>query len=196
MQGTTRESAISSRVDAKWAARCLPTGSMRVVSPPTAPPVIGWKEYLDLPELGIHHIKAKVDTGARSSALHVERITVLEERPDGSAELLLCLAPDRRHPDRVQNIRVHQIARIPVTDSGGHREIRPLIETTLVLGPVVKRIRLTLTDRSSMLFRMILGRKALEGTFIVDVGCKYLFGRPRRRSPRAREPLSPSGSPP
>ncbi len=160
-------------------------------SEPSPPIVVGWKEYLDLPDLGIHQLKAKVDTGARSSALHVDEITVLEEHPDGSAELLLRLAPDRRHPDRHHETRVHQIARVPVVDSGGHREIRPLIETTVVLGPVVKRIRLTLTDRSSMLFRMILGRKSLEGAFVVDVGRKYLLGRPRRRRAAVREPEPP-----
>lgn len=159
--------------------------------PSPTPLVIGWKEYVTLPELGIHRLKAKVDTGARSSALHVDCITVLEEHADGSAELLLRLAPERRHPERLHEVRVRQIARIPVVDSGGHRELRPLIETTLELGPVVKRIRLTLTDRSSMLFRMILGRKSLEGSFFVDVGRKYLLGRPRRRLRDVREPESP-----
>lgn len=162
------------------------------MSPPLdrtqAPVLVGWKEYLDLPDLTIRGLKAKVDTGARSSALHVDEIVVLSEEPDGSGELLLRLAPDRRHPERRQEVRAHQIARIPVVDSGGHREIRPLIETTLVLGPVTKRIRLTLTDRSSMLFRMILGRKSLEGSFLVDVGRKYLLGRPRRRRTAIRDP--------
>ncbi|MFN8164384.1 MAG: RimK/LysX family protein [Solirubrobacterales bacterium] len=152
---------------------------------------VGWKEYLHLPELGIRALKAKIDTGARSSALHVDAIHTLEEHADGSAELLLRLAPDRRHPERPHEVQVHQIARVAVIDSGGHREIRPLIETTLRLGPVEKRIRLTLTDRSSMLFRMILGRKSLEGSFVVDVGRKYLLGRPRRRHASVREPESP-----
>jgi hypothetical protein len=150
--------------------------------------LVGWKEFLDLPDLGIRALKAKVDTGARSSALHVDEIIVLSQEPDGSGELLLRLAPDRRRPEVHQEARVHQIARIPVVDSGGHREIRPLIETTLVLGPVQKRIRLTLTDRSSMLFRMILGRKSLEGSFLVDVGRKYLLGRPRRRRTATPDP--------
>jgi hypothetical protein len=64
-----------------------------------------------------------------------------------------------------------------VRDSGGHPELRPLIETDLVLGPVRKRIRMTLTNRSGMLFRMILGRKALEGDFRVDVAQKYRLRR-------------------
>jgi hypothetical protein len=69
------------------------------------------------------------------------------------------------------------LRRVTVADSGGHHEIRPLISTELVLGPVRKQIFLTLTDRSGMLFRMILGRKALEGDFVVDVAQKYLLRR-------------------
>jgi hypothetical protein len=69
------------------------------------------------------------------------------------------------------------LRRVTVTDSGGHPEIRPLIATELVLGPVRKQIFLTLTDRSGMLFRMILGRKALEGDFLVDVSQRYLQRR-------------------
>lgn len=149
------------------------------VTPPSGGPlVIGWKERVALPELGIPSLKAKVDTGARTSALHVAALRVLEEGDAGEAELEVTLAPDRRRPDRLVRARVHQIARIRVTDSGGHRELRPVIETDLLLGAVRRRIRLTLTDRSTMLFRMILGRKALEGRFLVDVSKKYVQPAP------------------
>ena len=142
------------------------------------PIAIGWKEYVALPELGVPSLKAKVDTGARTSSLHVAAIRRLAGSEDGPAELELTLAPDRRRPERLVRARVHQLARIRVTDSGGHAELRPVIETLVVLGPVAKRIRVTLADRSPMLFRMILGRKALEGDFMVDVGRKYLQPRP------------------
>ncbi len=142
--------------------------------------LIGWKEYVALPELGIAALKAKADTGARTSSLHVAEIRTLAQLPGGQADLELVLEPSRRRPERRVTARVRQLARIAVTDSGGHREVRPVIETLVVLGPVAKRIRVTLTDRATMLFRMILGRKALEGDFVVDVACKYLHPRPRR----------------
>lgn len=147
--------------------------------PPQANAVlIGWKEYVALPELGVERLKAKVDTGARTSSLHVASIRTLTDLGAGSADLEVILAPDRRHPERLVTAVVRQLARIQVTDSGGHRHLRPVIETTVVLGPVTKRIRVTLADRSTMLFKMILGRKALEGDFVVDVASKYLLSQP------------------
>lgn len=150
---------------------------------PGLPATIGWKEYVGLPELGVPSLKAKVDTGARTSSLHVAAIRPLYGDGEGAAEIEITLAPDRRRPERLVRTRVRQLARIRVTDSGGHSELRPVIETLLVLGGVEKRIRLTLADRSTMLFRMILGRKALEGDFVVDVSKKYLQGRPEILDP-------------
>jgi hypothetical protein len=142
---------------------------------------VGWKEYLDLPELGIFRLKAKVDTGARTSTLHVDSLEVLEVLPDGTELVEIVVGPDRRRPDVWVRTRARVIKRMRVVDSGGHPEVRPVIETELVLGPVRKRILLTLTNRSGMLFRMILGRKALEGDFRVDVAGKYLFRKLHRR---------------
>jgi hypothetical protein len=143
----------------------------------------GWKEYLDLPELGVFRLKAKVDTGARTSTLHVDTLNVLEVLPDGTEMVELVISPDRRRPEVQVRARARVLKRMRVVDSGGHPEVRPVVETELVLGPVRKRILLTLTDRSGLLFRMILGRKALEGDFRVDVARKYLF---RRFHPRHR----------
>ena len=147
---------------------------------------VGWKEYLDLPELGIFRLKAKVDTGARTSTLHVEALSLLAELADGSQLVELTLAPDRRRPEWRVQARARVLRSIRVMDSGGHPEVRPVIETEMVLGPVRKRILVTLTDRTDMLFRMILGRKALEGDFRVDVAAKYRFRKwhPRRRASR------------
>ena len=142
----------------------------------------GWKEYLDLPELGISRLKAKVDTGARTSTLHVDSLEVLEVLPDGTELVELVVSPDRRRPDVSVRARARVLKRMRVVDSGGHPEVRPVIETELVLGPVRKRILLTLANRSGMLFRMILGRKALEGDFRVDVAGKYLFRKFHRRA--------------
>jgi hypothetical protein len=149
------------------------------------PERIGWKEYLDLPELGIFRLKAKVDTGARTSTLHVDRLDVLEVFPDGSELVEITVSPDRHRPDHRVTARARVLRRIRVTDSGGHPEVRPVIAAEMVLGPVRKKILLTLADRSGMLFRMILGRKALEGDFQVDVASKYRLRRWHRRPPRA-----------
>ena len=150
-----------------------------------APVVVGWKEYLDLPELGVHRLKAKLDTGARTSALHVDTLVVSDELPDGSATVTFAATLDRRQPDTRIEARAPMLRRIRVVDSGGHPEIRPLIATELVLGPVRKRILLTLTDRSGMLFHMILGRKALERDFVVDPARRYLLRSWHRRAPKA-----------
>jgi hypothetical protein len=148
--------------------------------------LVGWKEYLDLPELGVFRLKTKVDTGARTSTLHVDRLEVLNVFPDGSEWVEISLCPDRRRPEHVVTARVKVLRRIRVTDSGGHPEVRPVVETEMVLGPVRKRILLTLADRSGMLFRMILGRKALEGDFHVDVASKYRLRRWHRRASSER----------
>ena len=147
----------------------------------SGPVQIGWKEYLDLPEMGIFRLKAKVDTGARTSALHVDSLQVVETLPDGTEIAEVELGIDRRRPERRVTARVALLGRLRVKDSGGHPELRPYIETELALGPVRKRIRLTLTDRSGMLFRMILARKALEGDFLVDTSRKYLLRKRKQR---------------
>lgn len=137
---------------------------------------IGWKEYVGLPELGVDRLKAKVDTGARTSALHILNFQVIRRHDDGTAEIEMTVPLDREGSRRTV-CRARMIDRIRVTDSGGHPAVRPLIETVLRLGPVSKRIRLTLSDREGMLFRMLLGRKTLEGSFLVDVSGKYLLSR-------------------
>lgn len=153
----------------------MSTANIPLVNDPHQPLTIGWKEWVALPELGIERLKAKIDTGARTSSLHVAAIRLLGELPGGQADLEISVAPDRRRPHMVQTARVRQLARIQVTDSGGHAQMRPVIETLVVLGPVAKRIRITLADRSSMLFRMIIGRKSLESDFVIDVARKYLL---------------------
>jgi hypothetical protein len=147
---------------------------------------IGWKELVDLPELGLRRLKGKIDTGARTSTLHVQSLSYLERLADGSHAAELILAPDRHDPSRLVTARARVLRQIEVRDSGGHLETRPLIETELVLGPVRKRIFVTLSDRSGMLFRMILGRKAVEGDFLVDPARKYLLRSWHRRRAEGR----------
>jgi hypothetical protein len=142
--------------------------------PRPSPLLIGWKEYLDLPDLNVFGLKAKVDTGARTSTLHVDAVTVLGG--SGGEDLLdLNLGPDPRSPSHSLHARARRLDIVSVTDSSGSPELRPLIETTLVLGPVRKTIQLTLTNRSAMLFRMLLGRTAIAGDFQIDVALKYVL---------------------
>jgi hypothetical protein len=139
---------------------------------PIRPLTVGWKEYLDFPEWGLRRIKVKIDTGARTSALDVLSYELTTDGHIPVAQLRLAL--DRKHPERLTTVTTPVLRTIIVSNSNGTCEERPLIETTIRLGPVTKRVRLTLTNRAGMRFRMILGRKALEGDFIVDVSRKYV----------------------
>jgi hypothetical protein len=141
---------------------------------PSPPLTVGWKEYVQLPEWGIRRVKAKIDTGARTSALDVVRYE-LHAAPDGGLTAELWLSLSRRRPEKLTTVRAPVLRMVTVRNSGGVSEERPLIETALCLGPVTKRILLTVTRRASMRFRMLLGRKALEKDFIVDVSRKYLL---------------------
>jgi hypothetical protein len=148
-------------------------------SVPAAPFLVGWKEYVDFPDWSLHRVKVKIDTGARTSALDV---VSYELREDGAAGLTaeLRLALKRKHPEELTLIRAPVLGMVIVKNTGGVCEQRPLIETAICLGPVTKVVRLTVTNRSGLRFPMILGRKALEGDFIVDVSKKYLWRKRKR----------------
>ena len=138
-----------------------------------SPLIVGWKEYVALPDWGVRRIKAKIDTGARTSVLDVARCE-LQPVESGALIALLSLVVDMRHPERTVMVKVPVLRLVHVRNSGGVCEERPLIATTLQLGSVIKPILVTVTRRSSMRFRMLLGRKAIEGDFLVDVSRKYL----------------------
>jgi hypothetical protein len=151
-------------------------GSVSGHTEPRRPVLVGWKEYVALPDWGLRRVKAKIDTGARTSALDAAGYELRRTESDGLvAELRLALR--RKHPEQLTVVHVPVLRMVVVRNSMGVCEQRPLIETTLRLGPVTKRIRLTVTNRAGMCFRMILGRKALEGDFLVDVSQKYLLRR-------------------
>jgi len=135
--------------------------------------LLGWKEYLDFPDWGLQRVRVKIDTGACTSALDVVRYRL--EETGGIPMAHLELALHRRHPDRLTVVRAPVLDTVVVKNSGGKRESRPVIEALIRLGPVQKRIRLTITNRSRMRYPMLLGRKALADEFIVDVTRKYLL---------------------
>ncbi len=137
--------------------------------------ILGWREWLSLPELGIPAIKAKVDTGAKTSALHAFSVEPFQE--DGIAKVRFQIHPLQKQTDTIVTCEAVIADQRKVCDSGGHSENRYVICTTLVLGGVSLQTELTLTDRDTMQFRMLLGRSALKGNFIVDSGASYLAGR-------------------
>jgi hypothetical protein len=142
--------------------------------PAKRPLVIGWKEVVALPEWGISRLRIKVDTGARTSAIDVPHFEITEGGPQGPM-VDLQLALDPRHLERVRVVRTPLLGWVVVSNSGGQRECRPLVETAVRLGPVAKRVRLTVANRAGLRFRMLLGRQALLGDFLVDVSQKYLL---------------------
>jgi len=143
-------------------------------------PVVGWREWLELPDLCPTAIKAKVDTGARTSALHAFGLRV--EDVDGTAMVSFGLHPIQR--SAAGAVRVSR----PVTEfrkvrsSNGRVENRPVIITPVRLGEALWPVELTLTSRDAMGFRMLLGRAALRGRFLVDPGRSYVISRSKRRT--------------
>ncbi len=139
-------------------------------------PTLGWREWVALPELKLARIKAKIDTGARSSALHA--FAIEPYRKGGQRWVMFAIHPVQKNSN--VSIECHAAVkdRRMVTDSGGHKQRRYVIETQLILGPSLIRAEMTLTDRDSMRFRMLLGRTAMDSWFIVDPGASYLQGQP------------------
>ncbi|MGL6289546.1 MAG: ATP-dependent zinc protease family protein [Silanimonas sp.] len=144
----------------------------------TALVVLGWREWLALPDLGIRALRAKVDTGARSSALHVD---ALETEFRGGVEWV------RFHPgsDGVFDSTIDShwaeapvLDRRFVTDSGGHRTERIFIRTTLNLAGASWPVEINLSHRRNMLFPMLLGRTAMAGRFLVDPQRSFILGEP------------------
>jgi hypothetical protein len=136
---------------------------------------IGWREWLALPELGIPAIKAKIDTGARTSALHTFS---LEEFFVGPQRMVrFGIHPLQKRKDIELFCEAPVLERRRVKDSGGHVEKRYVIQTSAVLKNATWPINVTLTNRDAMLFRMLLGRTAIENRFVIDPGRSYTAGR-------------------
>jgi hypothetical protein len=135
---------------------------------------LGWREWLVLPELTGIPIKAKVDTGARTSALHaffIEPYTL-----DAQLFVKFLIHPYQKNLAVQVECHAPVVDQRLVTDSGGHRERRYVIERQLQVGKQTFRAELTLTDRDSMLFRMLLGRNVLKHRYLVDSGSSFLLG--------------------
>jgi hypothetical protein len=142
------------------------------------PILIGWREWLAMPKLGLAAIKAKIDTGARTSSLHVSMLEA-DERA-GQTWLRFAVAPRRRNAALVY-CEAPASDRRDVTDSGGHRTQRWFIRTEISLAGSRFMAEINLTNRGDMLFPMLLGRTALRERFRVDPQLSYVCGRPRAR---------------
>ncbi|MGG6463350.1 ATP-dependent zinc protease family protein [Solilutibacter silvestris] len=134
---------------------------------------VGWRETVALPELGIERIRAKIDTGARSSSLHVDRQWRLER--DGEAWVGFEIRP--RPGADVVTVEARLIDEREVVDSGGHRVRRPFIRARMRLADIDREIELNLADRAGMRFPMLLGRQAMRDGFVVDPSRSHLHRR-------------------
>jgi len=139
---------------------------------------VGWVEEVGLPGLGIDRLKAKIDTGARTSALHVARMRTVDTTAGPHRRPILEITVPRGgqgHRPVVVRAAVREFA--SVRDTSGRTERRPVIETAIQLGPIRRRIAVTLTNRGDMLFPMLIGRTALGPGVVVDPARRYLLRR-------------------
>ena len=137
-------------------------------------PLIGWREWVSLPGLGIPRLKAKIDTGARTSCLHAFKLQ--QYHVNGRLMVSFGIHPQQRSlkTEIYSEAQVHDER--PVTDSGGHTEDRLVIITDIRIGDQQWPIELTLTNRDTMKFRMLLGRSGLNDRFLVVPDASYLTG--------------------
>lgn len=135
---------------------------------------IGWREWVSLPELGIRCLKAKIDTGARTSALHAYSVKILKGTSQKKKVCFIMHPLSHHSPQKTIKCVAELIDIRQITDSGGHKEKRCVIKTPIVIGKYRWPIEITLTRRDNMRFTMLLGRTALKG-FIVDPCRSYLI---------------------
>jgi hypothetical protein len=145
--------------------------------------VIGWREWVGLPDLGIDNIKAKIDTGARTSSLDASEVVLFEK--EGRTMVRFQATSGRRDNTKQQTCTAAVVENRNVTNSGGYVEERIVISTKIRIGDLEKKIEITLTQRDNMKFRMLLGRTALGNDFQVDVGRSYLTRSRLKRTGKA-----------
>lgn len=138
-------------------------------------PTLGWREWVALPDLGMAAVKAKLDTGARSSTLHAFDVRRFER--DGRPWVRFRVHPVQRSARETVEAEAPLHDERLVRDSGGGEQMRPVILTHVEVRGRRWPIELTLTNRDAMGFRMLLGRQAIRGRFVVDAGRSYLAGR-------------------
>ena len=147
-------------------------------------PVIGWREWVGLPDLGIKAIKAKVDTGARSSSLHAFDLEEFER--DDEKWVRFKIHPVQRKNEKVVEAEAKVLEYRSVRSSSGNAAMRPVIVSNVTLLGLSWPVELTLANRDEMGFRMLLGREAFRRRFVVDAGKSYYGGKPKRKKKRKK----------
>ena len=141
-------------------------------------PILGWREWVALPELGVKKIRCKVDTGARTSALHA--FYVEEFQRDGVSMVRFGLHPIQGNAEKEIHCEAPVLEQREVSDSGGHREARYVISSSIIIGEAIWPVEITLTNRDTMRFRMLLGRTAIAENYLVDSAASHLMGKPSK----------------
>lgn len=139
-------------------------------------PRIGWKEWCALPDLNIKEIKAKIDTGACTSALHAEVLSISEY--GGQQFIRFRIFPHQSDRYAPKVCKAPLVAKRYVMSSNGQKEKRYVIKTRVTVGKISFLTEITLTDRSPLRFRMLLGRLALRKNFLIDPAKSHIQGRP------------------
>lgn len=145
--------------------------------------VVGWVEYVELPDWKISRLRAKMDSGARNSALHVENI-----REVGRDRVRFDVRLHRRNVERRVTVETTIKRRGKVRASSGQAEQRIFVTACVRIGAYEQDVELSLVDRQKMIFRMLIGRSALAERYLVDAGKRYLVSKPRRTAPRKTAP--------
>ena len=142
--------------------------------------LIGVAERIDLPDWGVEQLRVKIDTGARTSALHVDDV---ERLPGNRVRFTVVLDRKRAHRRILVEAKIARIAR--VRSSSGRAQERIFVATTMKLGGVEKEIEISLASREPMIFRMLLGRSALHHDFLVDPSHRYLQSVAKKKKKKA-----------
>lgn len=137
--------------------------------------LIGWREWCALPDLNIPAIKAKIDTGARTSSLHA--FDIKTSHTEHHDRVHFCIHPIQGNSKVVIQCHAPIVDERYIMSSSGHKELRCVILTQLVLGNLTREIQLTLSDRDPLRFRMLLGREALSKNVIINPGRSLRLGR-------------------
>ena len=157
--------------------------NLKASSSPPRLPAIGWREWVSLPDLSIPWVKAKIDTGARSSSLRAFGIKEVDHL--GTQRVRFKVHPFQRDS---KTTVIHETALVEHRwgrSSSGARELRPVIHTPISLLGHVWTIEVTLSSREEMTFRLLLGREAIRNRFLVDPGKSFLGGKPKRKRKRS-----------
>ncbi|HJM73319.1 MAG: RimK/LysX family protein [Acidimicrobiales bacterium] len=162
-------------------------------SPNKPPPALGWREWVGLPEHGLEWVKAKVDTGARTSSLHAAGLHTFEV--ENREWVRFSIYPWQRSTTDAIQIEARVLDRRRVRSSSGTTERRPVVVLPVRMGNKIYDVEFTLTRRDEMGFRMLLGRQALRGRFLIDTGRSYLLGQPPRTERRANRTPSSETNP-